>query len=70
MKKSRLRPAGDVLLDIEPYLIELTDTHDLQHGEIMNLVYGWLMIHRPSNREAYTDGTFPEFRYGPREEEE
>ena len=67
MKKPRLRKCGDVLLDMEPLLLELAIGHDLQMGDILNLVRGYLEVHMPGCREEYEDGTTPIFYYGPRE---
>jgi hypothetical protein len=61
-----MRRAGDTLLDMEPLLEELIDDHDLQWGDVLTLVHGWLMIHRPGAQEEYTDGTKPTFHYGPK----
>jgi hypothetical protein len=60
------RTTGDVLLDMEPLLLELVD-QDLQYGDILALVYAYLMVHAPGAREEYEDGTHPIFNYGPRE---
>lgn len=59
-----MRKLGTILLDIEPLLLELVD-HDLQHGDILNLVRGYLEIHAPGAVETYDDGTNPAFYYGP-----
>ncbi len=64
---AKLRTAGKVLLDIEPLLVELVD-HDLQHGEILNLIRGYLEIHCPEAKERYVDGGSPMFYYGPKED--
>jgi hypothetical protein len=64
-RKSRLRPCGAITADLEPLLLELVD-HDLQHGEILNLIRGYLEIHAPGAREQYDEGGAPEFYYGPR----
>jgi hypothetical protein len=61
-----MRKMGDILLDLEVILDELVDSQDLQFGDILNLVYGHLVIHRPDAREEYTAGGHPEFRYAPR----
>lgn len=66
MKKPRR--LGDILLDIEPLLLEMVDSHDLQHGDILNLIRGYLEVHTPDSREEYTDGGSPEFYYGPKRE--
>ena len=60
-----MRKLGKVLLDLEPLLDELAD-HELQMGDILALVKAHLEIHRPDCIEEYTDGTNPEYYYGPR----
>ena len=68
MAKTKLRPVGQIMLEMESLLEELTDTdkHDLQHGEVLALVERWLDIHAPHQREEYLDGTHPERYYGPK----
>ena len=63
-----MRRAGIITEDIEKNLIELVDSHNLQWGEILFLIYGWLMIHRPDAQEIYEDGENPVFYYGPKKE--
>lgn len=63
---NKLRKLGDVLLDLEVYLEELSFAHDLQHGEVLGLIHSWLKIHAPSQVETYLDGSEPIFIYGPR----
>jgi len=65
MPKKKIRPAGDVTLDLEKVLEELSFDHDLQHGEVLALVHCWLNIHAPSQKEKYLDGKNPIFYYGP-----
>lgn len=60
-----MRKLGDILLDLEVILDEMVDSHDLQFGDILNLVYGHLVIHRPDAREEYVSGGNPVFKYGP-----
>jgi len=64
MSRKRCRKLGLVLLDMEPLLLELVD-HDLQYGDILNLVRGYLEVHAPLAQEQYDDGTVPVFYYGP-----
>lgn len=64
MKK--LRPLGTTLLDLEKIMLEMAVDHDLQWGDILNLVRGYLEVHCPHAQEEYTDGTKPEFYYGPK----
>lgn len=61
----KIRPLGQTLLDLEVILEEMTDQHELQTGEILNIIKGWIDIHRPCAHEEYMDGTSPEFYYGP-----
>ena len=60
------RKFGDILLDLEVILDEMVDSHDAQWGDVLNLVYGHLVIHRPDAREEYIEGGHPEFYYGPK----
>jgi hypothetical protein len=67
MKRRKLRSCGKITADLEPLILELVD-HDLQHGEILNLIRGYLEIHCPGAREQYEDGGSPVFFYGPNED--
>mgnify|MGYP003325391031 CR=1 FL=1 len=58
------RPLGKTLLDLEKIIDEMIDDHDLQWGDILNLVRGHLEIHRPDAQEEYVDGGNPVFYYG------
>jgi hypothetical protein len=62
----KLRKLGEILLDMEPLLDELAHTHELQWGDILALIHSHLVVHAPSSREEYLDGTHPEFFYGSR----
>lgn len=65
MAKKSIRQVGNILLDLEVLLEELTDTHGLQHGDVLALIHVWLTVHRPAAREVYTsDGSSPTFFYG------
>lgn len=66
MKKPR--NIGKILLDLEVLLNELCD-QGLQWGDILYLIYGWLVIHRPDAQEEYTDGGSPKFFYGYKKED-
>lgn len=64
-KKIKSRNIGDILLDMEPLLIEAME-QGLQHGELLALMHVWLLIHKPDAREIYeADGSSPQFYYGP-----
>jgi hypothetical protein len=68
MPKKKIRPLGDVLLEVEPLLLEMVHEHDLQWGDILNLVRGYLEVHCPNAQEKYNAGGNPKFFYGPEEE--
>jgi len=64
--KNKLRPLGEVLLDMETIMTEMVEGHDLQHGDVYGLVKSYLDVHHPQAREVYVeDGSNPEFYYGP-----
>ena len=64
----KLRPLGEITGDLEPLILEMTDQHEMQVGEILALVYGYLQVHCPHAFEEYTDGSGkPVFYYGPKE---
>lgn len=65
-KSKKLRPVGDIMLDMEKLLFELHVDHDLQHGEVLYLINGWQKIHVPDQIETYvSDGSHP-ILYGPK----
>lgn len=63
----KVRKLGTILLELEILLLELVD-HDLQWGDILSLIYGYLMVHAPGAQEEYDDGTHPIYYYGPQED--
>lgn len=64
MSKKKIRPLGQVTTDMEKLILEMTDTHDLQWGEVLNLIHGYLQVHCPESQEAYNEGGHPIFFYG------
>lgn len=62
-RSKRVRPLGEILLDLEPLLNEAME-HGLQHGDMLALIHVWLTTHRPGDREDYVEGGHPEFYYG------
>lgn len=58
---------GDIMLDLEIILEEMVDQQELQKYEVLNLVSGWIDVHRPDAIEEYEDGTHPVFYYGPKD---
>jgi len=63
-KKQRIRPMGEILLEMEPLIQEAMDSHDLQWGDMMGLMHHYLMVHYPNAMEKYVDGTSPVYYYG------
>lgn len=63
-KNKKLRPAGDVLLDLEPLLFELVQDHSLQCGDVLALINVWIQTHYPAAIEEYTAGGSPQMFYG------
>jgi len=62
----KIRPVGDIMLDMEKLLMELHIDHDMQHYEVLYLVNGWQKVHVPQQIETYEkDGTHPVL-YGPK----
>ena len=60
MANKKLRPLGDVTMDMEPLLFEMSIDHDLQHGEVLAKIYSWLKIHVPNQGEEYMSGGSPD----------
>lgn len=67
MKSKKIRPLGQVLLDMEPLLLEMCIQHELQWSDVLGLVYAYLQVHCPDSQEVYTAGGNPVFYYGPKE---
>lgn len=65
---AKLRPLGNILLDLEPVLEEMIDSHDLQKSDVIALVSSWIDAHRPDCIEEYEDGTSPVLFYGPKKD--
>lgn len=66
-KTKKIRPLGQTLLDLEVLVLEMVNDHELQYGDVLNLVYGYMEVHCPEAKEKYVaDGSSPEFYYGPR----
>lgn len=65
--KKKIRPVGDIYLDLEALVDEAIESHDVQWGDLLNWLHGHLMIHRPDAREEYESGGHPKFYYGPKE---
>jgi hypothetical protein len=63
----KIRPLGEILLDLEVIVEEIVDDHDLQWGDVLNVVHGYLEVHYPNAQEQYEVGGSPIFFYGPKE---
>ena len=51
--KKKIRPLGDVLLDMEPLLFEIVEQHDIQRGDLLALISVWVETHFPGAIEQY-----------------
>ena len=60
----KIRPLGKITSDLEPLILEMVEDHDMQWGEILSLIHGYLLIHCPGAQEEYKDGSNPIFYYG------
>lgn len=60
-----VRPLGQITADMELLLEEMTDEHELQHGEVLALVKMWLDVHAQHALEKYVSGGSPILYYGP-----
>ena len=71
MAKKKIRPMGEILLEMEVLREELLDSHDLQWGDLIFELFGWLQIHRPDAREKYKDDdSSPILYYGHKDHKE
>lgn len=64
VKKKKLRPMIDILLDMEPLLFEMLQDHGLQIGDLLANVHTWATVHYPGAIEKYNDGAVPIYFYG------
>jgi hypothetical protein len=63
---SKIQPLGDIMHELEDVISKMIEQHDLQHGEVLSLVNGYLDVHYPDSKEEYTAGGHPVFYYGPK----
>ena len=66
MNKTKSDTVGQLMFKLEDVVMELACEHELQWGDILGLVYTYMMVHLPDAREEYIDGGHPEFYYGPK----
>jgi hypothetical protein len=64
MAKKKLRPLGEIQLDLEPLFYEMVHDHGLQKGDLSALVNQWVDTHYPQAIETYFDDTTPIYFYG------
>ncbi len=62
----KLKPLGDLLIQLEPLLDKLVIDHALQKGDVLALISMHLDVHNPDCKEIYLDDTNPIFYYGPK----
>jgi hypothetical protein len=67
-KQKKIRPYGQIWLDLEPLIMEMFEDHDIQHGDLLGQLDCYLRAHLPGFREVYLDGTTPVLKYGPNNE--
>lgn len=65
MKK--VRKLGEITADMEDLILEMVEVHDMQWGEILTLIHGYLQVHCPGAQEKYIKGGSPVYYYGPKE---
>jgi hypothetical protein len=66
--KKKLRPLGDITADLEPLLLEMTESHKMQVHEVLGVIHAYLMVHCPDAFEEYEDGSgSPVLWYGTKE---
>lgn len=64
----KLRPLGEILLDLEPIIDEMIEGHDLQFGDVLGIVLLHLQVHHRGAQEEYDEGGHPQFFYGSEKE--
>lgn len=64
-KTKKLRPLGDILLEIEPLYLELMLGHKLQYSDLYGILNQYNKTHGLDEvcLEHYTDGSIPIFYY-------
>lgn len=62
-KKKKLRPVGEILLDMEVLYFELINMHGYQKGDLLANTNSWADVHMECVEE-YTEGGHPLFFYG------
>ncbi len=69
MNKKKIRPLGKIMLDLEPLLFEMVETHEMQLQEVFAQIYYWASVHYPDAIPEYLDGSAPKLKgikYGPK----
>lgn len=52
-KSKKIRPVGQITEDMEKYLFELVEDHELQRHEILGMIDYWIRYHYPDAIENY-----------------
>lgn len=55
--KKSIRPLGDIMTDMEPFLFEMHVDHDLQTQELVGLLLTWSTTHFAKQIPKYNDVT-------------
>jgi hypothetical protein len=66
-KRKSLRKLSNITSDLEVLIEEMIVTHDLQTGEVLNLINGYIQAHYVGANEQYEDGEHAIFYYGRKE---
>jgi len=53
--KTKLRRLGDITADMELLIDEMIIDHDLQRGEVISLINGFIESHYPDSIERYEE---------------
>lgn len=64
---AKVERMGDIMHELEKVITKMIDQHDMQKGEVLSLVNGYIDVHFPSSKEVYSEtGDSPIFYYGHR----
>ena len=52
---SKLRKLGEITDDMEQYLFEMVEQHELQRHEVLGIIDYWIRYHYPDAIEVYEE---------------
>ena len=64
---AKIERFGDLMHELEAVVEKMIKQHDMQHGEILHAVNGYLQTHFPDHREDYVHYGRAVFYFGPKE---